>query len=168
MKQTIPKTLLVLGGFFILANIPFLTMSYILGMETFLDSFEHPSSFLYLKNEQIHPLQPQTRYLILEKPSSDDFSIEEGDMILCYTTTHQLQQHIVSEIGCEDGGKTYYASTSATEPSDARIYESQIVGKITGEMKETLWNSLCLSFWDVSINHLNILTFFSSLDNLQG
>jgi hypothetical protein len=168
MKQTIPRAVLILGGVFILANLPFLTMSYILGMETFLDSFEHPSSFLYIKNEQIQTLQPQAGYLILEKPTSEAFSIEEGDMILCYTTTHRLQQHIVSEIRYEDGGKTYYASTSASELSGAPIYDSQIVGKITGEMKETLWNRLCLYFWDVSINHLNILSVLSPLGNSQG
>ncbi|MBN2599489.1 MAG: hypothetical protein JXA75_03025 [Candidatus Thermoplasmatota archaeon] len=161
MKHTIPRALLVLGGFFILANLPFLTMSYFLGVETFLDSFEHPSSFLYLKNEQIQTLHPQEGYLILEKPSSEDFSIEEGDMILCYTTTHRLEQHIVSRIQSEDGVTTYYASTNTPGPSDAPICDSQIVGKISGTMKETLWNNLCLSFWDVSINHLNILAFFT-------
>ena len=153
--------MLVLGGFFILANLPFLTMSHILGMETFLDSFEHPSSFLYLKNEQIHPLPQQGGYLVLEKPTSEDFSIEEGDMILCYTTTHQLQQRIVSKIRSDDGVLTYFASTSTTEPSDSPIHDSQIIGKIRGTMKETLWNSLCLCFWDVSITHLNILAFFT-------
>jgi hypothetical protein len=161
MKQTISKTLLILGGFFILANLPFLTMSYILGVETFLDSFEHPSSFLYLKNEQIQTLHQQGGYLVLEKPTSEDFSIEEGDMILCYTTTHQLQQRIVSRIRSEDGVTTYYGNTSTPEPSDAPIYDSQIVGKIRGTMKETVWNSLCLCFWDVSITHLNILAFFT-------
>ena len=161
MKQTIPRALLVLGGFFILANLPFLTMSYFLGVENFLDSFEHPSSFLYLKNEQIQTFHSQGGYLILEKPSSEDFFIEEGDMILCYSTTHRLEQHLVSRIQSENGVTTYYASTSAPEPDDAPIHNSQIVGKISGTMKETLWNSLCLYLWEISINHLNILAFFT-------
>jgi len=146
--------------FFIIANLPFLTISQLVGINTFIDSFKHPGSFLYIKTEKIHYQDTNGGYIILEKLTSQGFSIAEGDRILYHTIKDTLQQRIVYQIKTDDGIKTYF-TTSGIDNNEGPIYEHQIVGKIIGNSEDNIWNSLCLQIWHLSIDNLNALTLFS-------
>jgi len=163
MKRNILQAIFKLCGFFLIANLPFLTISQFLGIDTFIDSFEHPNSFYYIKNDKINCLDPKGGYVILEKPTYQGFSIEEGDIILYHTTTDILQQKIVYQIKAEAGVKTYY--TSNTDYLDAPINEHQIIGKIRGRFEDNIWNTFCIQIWDLSIDNLNTFVFFRECRN---
>ncbi len=156
MKKNLLRTIIKLCGFFIIANLPFLTISQLVGIETFLDSFQHPNSFYYIKNEKVYNIDPTAGYIILEKPPYQMSAIREGDSILCHSIKNTLQQRIVSQIKTEEGITTYYTN-SYTDTSDAPIHESQIIGKIIGTSEDNIWYALCLQVWDLSIDKLNVL-----------
>lgn len=160
MKKKFLFTILKLGGFFLIANLPFLTVSQLIGMETFIDSFKHPTSIISIKNEKISGMENVGGYLILEQPSHQGFSIGEGDCILYQTKKDTLQENVVSYVKSDEGRKIYY-TTSYSNANTGPIYDHQIIGKIIGKTGDNLWVTLCLQFWEVSIDKLNILTFLS-------
>jgi hypothetical protein len=98
MKKNIPRTILKLCGFFLIANLPFLTISQLVGVDTFIDSFKHPSSYLYIKSEKLHDTDTNAGYIILEQSTNQGFSIHEGDQILYHTMKDSLQQYIVYQV----------------------------------------------------------------------
>ncbi|HIG99687.1 MAG TPA: hypothetical protein HA258_03800 [Thermoplasmata archaeon] len=160
MKKNLLRAILKLCGFLIIANLPFLTISQLIGIDTFIDSFNHPGSYLYIKNKDVTSMNPATGYIIIEKPTDQASTIREGDSILCHTIKNTLQQRIVSQIYTKDGITTYY-TTSYNESIDAPLYESQIIGKIIGTSEDNIWYELCLQAWEISIEKLNILIFFA-------
>ena len=160
MKKNIPRTILKLCGFFLIANLPFLTISQLVGVDTFIDSFKHPSSYLYIKSEKLHDTDTNAGYIILEQSTNQGFSIHEGDQILYHTMKDSLQQYIVYQVRSHDGITSYY-TTGSSGDTNGPIYEHQVVGKIIGRSQDTLWNTLCLQLWDFSINNLNAVTLFS-------
>jgi hypothetical protein len=160
VKKNLLRAILKLCGFLIIANLPFLTISQLIGIDTFIDSFNHPGSYLYIKNKDVTSMNPATGYIIIEKPTDQASTIREGDSILCHTIKNTLQQRIVSQIYTKDGITTYY-TTSYNESIDAPIYESQIIGKIIGTSEDNIWYELCLQAWEISIEKFNILIFFA-------
>jgi len=171
VKKNLLRAILKLCGFLIIANLPFLTISQLIGIDTFIDSFNHPGSYLYIKNKDVTSMNPATGYIvtsmnpatgyiIIEKPTDQASTIREGDSILCHTIKNTLQQRIVSQIYTKDGITTYY-TTSYNESIDAPLYESQIIGKIIGTSEDNIWYELCLQAWEISIEKLNILIFFA-------
>ncbi|MCX6661584.1 MAG: hypothetical protein NTY91_03440 [Euryarchaeota archaeon] len=102
----------------------------------------------------------KTGYIILEQPTYQGFSIQDGDHILYHTMKESLQQNIVYQVKTDDGITTYY-TTGYTNKYDGPIYEHQIVGKIIGLSEDNIWNTLCLQLWDLSINNLNAVALFS-------
>lgn len=159
MKKKFLYTILKLTSFFLIANLPFLTVSQLIGMEAFIDSFKHPNSIISIKSEKIPGMESERGYIILEQPSYQGFSIGEGDRILYQTKKDTLQQNVVSSIKSNDGRRTYY-TTSYSDANTGPIYDHQIIGKIIGRSGDNLWISLCLQFWKVSIDRLNIHAFF--------
>jgi hypothetical protein len=105
-------------------------------------------------------LDAKAEYIILEQPTYQGFSIQEGDHILYHTNKESLQQNIVNQVKSDNGITTYY-TTSYTDDYDGPIYEQQIVGKIIGRSEDNIWNTLCLQLWDLSINNLNAVALFS-------
>lgn len=161
MKKTILRTCLNVCGFLIIANLPFLTIAHLVGIDTFIDSFEHPGSYYYVKNENIQSMDVKSGYIILEKPTEQGFSVGEGDQILYHSMKDSLQQRTVYQIKSDDGITTYYIVASGTDNYEGPIYEHQIIGKIIGNLKDTIWNNLCLQIWELSIDHLNAMALFS-------
>lgn len=163
MKNNLLRRCMKICGFFIIANLPFLTINQLVGVDTFIESFNHPDSFMYIKNELAPGTNINGEYLILKKPSAQGWSIGEGDQILYYSIKDSLQQNIVYQIRSTNGITTYYTIACGADTYDGPIYEHQIIGKIIGNSKDTIWNSLCLQLWKLSIDHLNIMTFFSQI-----
>jgi hypothetical protein len=155
MKKNILRLSLKLCGFILIANLPFLTITHLIGTDTFIESFKKPDSFYYIKNEQIPNIDPTVGYIILEKPLNQASDIKKGDSILCQTR-NTLQQRTVSQITTDHGITTYYTISSA-ETTNTAIHASQIAGKIIGTSENNIWFLICLQVWEVSINKLNIL-----------
>jgi hypothetical protein len=160
MKKNLLPAILKITAFFIIANLPFLTVAHLIGIDTFIDSFNHPTTYSYLKNQDIHLMNPSIRYIILEKPSHQAPVIKEGDSILCHTIKDNIQQRMVSQIQTKQGITIYY-TTSSTDSSNTQVYDSQIIGKIVGTSEDNLWYTLCLQFWELSREKLNIFTLFA-------
>ena len=100
-------------------------------------------------------------YIILEKPTEQGFSVGEGDQILYQSMKDRLQQRTVYQIKSNDGITTYYIVASGTDNYEGPIYKHQIIGKIIGNLNDTIWNSFCLQIWELSIDYLNAMALFS-------
>jgi hypothetical protein len=147
--------------FLSIANLPFLTVTSFLGVDTFIDSFHHPESYIYLQNDRINLPGVHTGYIVLEKPTDQDYHITQGDIILYYTHENELQQRVVDRIFSRQGMTMYYTAIDSQNTIEGPIYDHQIIGKIIGTIDETLWNTLCLQLWELSIEKLNVVTLFS-------
>jgi hypothetical protein len=148
--------------FVAIANLPFVTIAQLIGIDTFIDSFQHPDSYLYIKNDRKDVPGLEGGYTILERPTNQDYAIEKGDTILYYTASDVMQQRIVYQILIQQGMKTYYTAAINEERFDGPIYDQQIIGKIKGTIDDNIWNVLCLQIWDLSIEKLNAVTLFSN------
>jgi hypothetical protein len=160
MRKKILNGAVQLATFVILANLPFLTISQILGIDTFLDSFQHPKSYQYLKDDKINGLEQKKGYLIFTTLSSQENPITEGDTILYRGSANTIEYRMVYSIHIHHGDKTYYTTTSNGEKLDGPIYNYQILGKTTGIIEDNLWNALSIHIWSLAIKNLNVVAFF--------
>ena len=146
--------------FIIVANLPFLTMVHLMGMDLFLASFHHPEMYQYLKvqngTDQIIP----EGYLLIEKPISRGFLIHNGDTILYRTGEGAVRCEAVLSVELRQGTTAYYTSTPARDDIKEPIYDTQVLGKVSTTVDDNLWNVLCLRLWDYSIQHLNVHHLF--------
>jgi hypothetical protein len=147
-------------AFFIIANLPFLTMTQLLGMDTFLDSFEHPDSYRYLKNTD-----STAHYLIIEKQTTQSNDFQTGDNIAYRTTGDKLVSRIINKITVQHGIISYYTTNPIGDDLDGPIFEEQILGKIKGTTQDNIWNALCLQVWDTSIHNLNAVELFTNIES---
>lgn len=161
MKKNLIPVILRLIGFFLIANLPFLTITQTIGIDTFIDSFNHPTAYTYIKNQDVTSNSTFAGYIIIEKPSHQTPSIKQGDSILCHTIKNTIQQRMVSQIQKKDGITIYY-TRSSTDVSDAPVYDSQIIGKIIGTSEDNPWYTLCLQVWELSREKLNVCILFST------
>ena len=81
MKENLKKNLkkiIKLSIFFIIISLPFLTMTHILGMNTFLDSFENPDSYICLQNDGnwLSTKTNNEEYIIIQTTTHPDFTIK--------------------------------------------------------------------------------------------
>jgi hypothetical protein len=162
MERKFIKRVLRLCAFVIIVNLPFLTMTQLLGINTFLDSFQHPSSYQYLKYNEREKFEQKTMYIILEKPTGQDYSITQGDTILYRSTKETLECRTVYATQIQHGEKIYYTSTPDENDLDGPIFYSQILGKSTRMIDDNFWNALSVHVWGLVIENLNVITFFSN------
>ncbi len=147
--------------FFIMINLPFLTVTYLFGVETFVDSFKYPNSFQFIKTDDFLHLDTNAGFILYEKANHQGYMINERDTILYHTSQDILQQSMVYRIVSENGVTRYYVFTGDKETLDTIVNEHQIIGKIKGRFNDTIWTSLCLYIWDLSVDNLNAISFFS-------
>ncbi|MBN1280687.1 MAG: hypothetical protein JXA00_03470 [Candidatus Thermoplasmatota archaeon] len=162
MKKTTQVALLKLCVFVIIANLPFLTMTQLLGIDTFLDSFYHPSCYQCLKTDKVSITDTPSSYLIVQNPTHHEYQVTPGDTILYHSNTDTILYQRVMKIQVEKGIKTYYTATGDMSHLEGPIYEYQILGKITERIDDTLWNALSVHLWDLSIENLNAAALFTN------
>ena len=157
MKKNRGKTILKICLFLILANLPFLTMTHHIGITAFLDSFDNPTSYCYLKDMTLShdsSIQKGT-YLLLQKSSHPGFSIHEGDTVLYYKNEGGISCNKIYSIDSRTPLTTYYiTSSSASETTP--IYQDYIIGKVVGTIDDNIWNALSLKTWELCISNFNI------------
>jgi hypothetical protein len=160
MERANRNTWKKIGLFFIVANLPFLTMVHLMGNDMFLASFQHPEMYQYIKVQKGNNLTLPEGYLILEKPSTEELLIHNGDTILYKTGEGAVRCEPVISVELSQGTKVYYTTTPPQDDVKEPIYDTQIIGKVTGAIEDNLWNALCLRLWDFSIKNLNAYHLF--------
>jgi hypothetical protein len=162
MERKYLKGAIRLCVFIIIANLPFLTMTQLLGIDTFLDSFHHPNSYQYLINDKINGLDQKKGIIIFWKPTHQEYTIAQGDTILYRNIKETIECRIVYSIQIQHGEKTYYTNSSNEDELEGPIFDSQILGKSTGIIEDNVWNALSVQIWSLSIKNLNAITLFTN------
>ncbi len=132
-------------------------------MQTFIDSFEHPDSYQYIKTDMIRGLETNTGYILIERPTHQGYTINEQDIILYHSPDETIDQRVVSSIDTKNGVNTYYINGLTNDTFQGPIYEHEIIGKIKAKFDDTIWSTICLNIWEVTTENLNALVFFSNV-----
>jgi len=150
--------------FLIIANLPFLTMTCLLGPETFLDSFDHPSSYVLLDPmDSIGQFNITSgSFLLVQRSSHPAFTIEPFDTILYCRDDGTIDCDQISHLTMIGSFRQYAVQGTQHDPDTEVIYEQHIIGKIVGNLDANIWNTLALSLWNTAVNNLNIHAFLPS------
>jgi hypothetical protein len=156
MKEPI-KNLLQILVFISIASLPFISMTNILGIETFLDSFENPEAYICFKDRnQISGIQTnQESYIIIQISDHPSFVLEESDSILYYEMNGKIVCTKIHEIAGIGTSRKYYIEENEESFKEYPIYENQIIGKVVKVVDNNIWNELSIKLWEISINNLN-------------
>jgi len=156
MKKIVKNSIKIII-FITLANLPFITVTQIIGMDTFLDSFENPEYYLHLQDtNNSYGLNTNSgEHIIVQKSTHPDFNIKKSDSILYFKEDGHLNCNKVTQINNMGALKCYYIQEK-NQFSNKPIYDFQVIGKVVNIADGNLWNSISLSIWETSINNLNL------------
>ena len=158
MKKKRLKKIIKLFIFFIIISLPFVTITQMIGMNTFLDSFENPDSYICVQGygEWIGTEESENKYVVIQRASHPDFTFDESDSVIYFTLDGELECSRMKQKDTFMNSVKSYSSTNSNEKHEENIYENQIIGKIVNTIDDNIWNSLSLSIWEISIHNLNI------------
>jgi hypothetical protein len=143
--------------FISLANLPFITIAHQVGLDIFLDSFDNPDYYNILEDISLSDdsYVKNGESIIIQRSSHPEFTANKGDIILHYKIEKGYCCNKIYEIETSSPVKQYYTvgcSYSESEP----VHEYCVIGKVVGVVDKNIWNSLAITFWEASINNLNI------------
>jgi SOS-response transcriptional repressor LexA len=163
MKKVL-KNIVKIGVFIAIANLPFITITQLVGIEVFLDSFENTDYYICIPNDgQMKGAAiDDGDYVIIQKSSHPDFSVEQQDIILCYTNNGEETYGKVEQINCIGTIEKYQLTDENNLYVDETIYEQQVIGKVVSIVDNNLWNVISMKIWDVSIHRLNLAALFTN------
>jgi hypothetical protein len=143
--------------FTVFSLIPFIHITEIIGLETFLDSFENSHNYLCIQDKE-NMLESNTNgdYLIIQKPSHPDFKIDESDQIIYCSYDGDISYTKVHHINFIASIKRYYIEEQNEEIDNNIIFHNQILGKIVYIIDDNILNSISIKIWETSINNLNL------------
>jgi len=156
-KKRIIKNAIKICIFISLASFPFITVTQIIGMDTFLDSFENPEHYVCLQDKD-NSLGSNTKngeYIIIQKSSHPEFSVKNSDSIIYCKNGGGIacdKIHYINNIGAI----RRYCTTEENDITSQPIYKSQIIGKIINVVDGNIWNSISIKIWETSIRSLNL------------
>ncbi|MCK5112845.1 MAG: hypothetical protein KAQ84_04820 [Thermoplasmatales archaeon] len=162
MDKKVANNLLKICAFIAIVNLPFITITQLIGMNAFLDSFDFPESYQYFKSNKLDMDNTDENYLVLQKASHPDFSIIKGDEILYLKDEGGLICRRVYHVSKQEEIKKYYTLNFNEDINGEPIYDHQIIGKIVSVVDNNVWNTLSLKVWDISINNLNAVALFTN------
>lgn len=143
-----------------LTMLPYLTLCQSMGLDTFIDSFEHTNSYSYLQNtittNNAHT--QQKTILFIQRTSHPAFAIEPHDTIL-YHSSQGIQYNKVTSINKQHELNLYTIQTKDT--TIQRVYPSDVIGKVITTIDDNLWNELSIILWETSVSSLNIRALFT-------
>ncbi len=160
MEEKLKKDIIKLFAFIFIANLPFISIVNLVGMDTFLDSFENPTYYQYIKNDKIEIKNSLEGYVFLQKQTHPDFTVTPGDLILYVKDEGGLACQKIYYESYENSLKKYY-SIYLDENHLNMIGEEQIVGKVLKSFDNNPISSLSLKIWDASVNNLNVAALFT-------
>lgn len=143
--------------FTVISVIPFIHITEIIGLETFLDSFENSHNYLCIQDKKnMFELNTYGDYIIIQKPSHPDFKIDESDLILYCNYDGIISYTKVNHINSIASMKRYYIEEQNEEIGNNIIFDNQILGKIVYIIDDNILNSISIKIWETSINNLNL------------
>jgi len=156
MKKII-KNVIKICIFISLASLPFISMTQLIGLDMFLDSFENPDYYICLQDkENSFGLGTNNgEYIIIQKSTHPEFDVETSDSVLYYDNDGDLACNKINAIDTVGAIERYY-TTEGYGKTDQTIFEMQIVGKIIKVVDGNIWNSISIRIWETSINSLNL------------
>jgi len=156
IKKIIKKTITFLI-FIILACLPFIYITEIIGLKTFYDSFENSHYYICVQDKD-NKFESNTNgdFLIIQKSIHPDFIIKESDSIIYCKYDGDIAFTKISQINSIAAIKRYYIKEQNKEPENTIIFEDQILGKIVKIIDDTIWNSISIKIWETSIHNLNL------------
>jgi len=155
------KQLLHFSIILLFVSLPFLTICHLFGTDTFVDSFDYPQFYVYVKNSKI-TIEGETQgYLVIQKISHPQFTLSTGDSVLFIQDDGAIECEQIHSIGRITGLQRYYVMDHDENIREEPVYNYQIIGKIIGRLDDTIWNALSLKVWDMSINNLNAAALLS-------
>jgi hypothetical protein len=160
LKKRILPTIGKICLFIIIANLPFLTISSLIGVDTFLDSFQHPIMYQYLKNDGKTIPDIGKTYILIQRSPTPGCAVEQGDTILYRTVEGTVRCEPVLQVQYYKGIIFYYTSGPQGSDKDGPIYNSQVLGKVVCTLDDSPWNAISLYIWGLSKADLNIFTLF--------
>jgi len=139
-------------------SVPFVSITNMVGMETFLDSFERPDSYIYLKNvnEYIITNLKKSSYIIIQKTDNPETEIKETDTVVYSKITGELACNKINQINSIGPIKRYEIKSSFFKEDSETIYEDQIIGKVVKIVDDNIWNALLMKIWSITTFNLNI------------
>ncbi len=148
--------LLKLSIFIVVANIPFLSVVNIMGLEPFVDSFENPEEYICIQNQNnfLNTVSSDNNYVIIQKSTHPNFKIKNNDEIIYFKGDGEIQCSLVKSCTSIGSMKTYY--TVENNAQNTPVNEKQIIGKIINSVDNNILNSMSIKIWDISIHKLNV------------
>jgi len=152
--KNISKMMLFLG----IILLPFINITNIIGMETFLDSFENSESYIFLKNND-HMSATDTfdqSYIIIQRDDHPDFKVDVNDEIIFSTYRGDIVCDKINDIKEISGYKIFHTATNEFNEESNVVYDNQIIGKVIKIVDENILNTISLKTWGITIDSLNI------------
>jgi flagellar hook assembly protein FlgD len=139
---------------------PFLSITNLVGMDTFIDSFENPDSYVYIKNMNGFFVSnvEKASYVIIQKTGHPDFNIRESDTVIYSSITGEIVCNKIEHINNIGPINRYKIKASYFEENSETIFEDQIIGKVVKVVNDDMWNTLLIKAWGATIYNLNINT----------
>jgi hypothetical protein len=155
--KIITRKTLTLIIFTLISCLPFIYVTELIGIETFLDSFENSDKYICIQDRQ-NNLESNTfgDFLIIQKASHPDFKIEKCDLIIYSDNEGDITFSKINNINSISAMKRYYVEKDTCELGKNIIFENQILGKIIEIVDENILNSISVKIWETSIHNLNI------------
>lgn len=143
--------------FTLIVSLPFVNMTYTLGLETFLDSFEKPEAYLCLKNsDKITGIEASDEiFFIIQRKNHPDFNIQESDTVIYCKINGDISCSKIFDVKGV-GIYTRYYVEDKIKNEDKPIFKNQIIGKVIKQIDKNIWNQLLIKLWELSIHNLNI------------
>lgn len=156
MKKEMNKIIKIIV-FIVIASFPFITVTQSIGLDTFLDSFENPDKYIYIKQggNNIQTTFNQNQYFLIQKTSHPDFNVQESDIILYCEAEGGINYNKIHHINRIGAIKRYHVYNEEQKYDENPIYSSQILGKVVKIIDNNIWNELSMKIWEISINNLN-------------
>jgi hypothetical protein len=154
-KKTL-KLAIKFSLFLIIASIPFISITQMIGMDAFLDSFENSEYYLCFQDEYgLYATNTNEKeYVIIQGSSHPDFSAGKDDYIIYLTNDNELACNRVYHVSSIGTFKRYH--TQDMESIGHHVLENQVIGKVIKVVDDNIWNSIAISIWEISIDKLNI------------
>ena len=126
MKKTLKK-IIKLSILLIIISFPFLTITQIIGMDAFLDSFEHPESYICLQDEGnlLGVKTKELEHVIIQRASHPDFKIEDKDSIIYYDSYGDITCDKITQKNYQMNSIKQYHTINNEDQNNETIYESQ-------------------------------------------
>lgn len=162
MKKIVKKAIKICI-FIIIVNLPFISLTQIIGMDVFLDSFENPDSYIFLDGQKgiIGTKIENGQGIFIQKSSHPQYSLKEGDKIIYYQDNGEIVCDEINQINSIGFIEKYHMGRDNNKLDGESIYKHQIVGKVISIVDDNIWTEISMKIWDVSIHDLNVRALFA-------